>query len=246
LSVDQVIANKPDWVKRQIGRRDAKAIAREVRRAGARTLVEVGVASGYSSAILYAAGRSTGAQPALYAFDLAKCLYYDASRRSGDAFYEILGDAPGYFLNVGLTSAEVSDLPPVDFLFIDACHQHPWPALDLLSLSRYLKEGAIVALHDLELIFQEYSWARQQDGPRDLYRSWIGKKWLGDRAPNVGFLYFEKRAMLESLVPCLSLDWNTIPNESCIRHFLDICELIPGSSLIANVISAKGLVQGTA
>jgi hypothetical protein len=103
LSVDQVIACKPQWVKRQIGRRDAKAIAREVRRASARTLVEIGVASGYSSAILYAACQSTGVQPALYTFDLAKNLYYDASRRSGDAFYEILGDAPGYCLNVGIT-----------------------------------------------------------------------------------------------------------------------------------------------
>jgi hypothetical protein len=108
-------------------------------------------------------------------------------------------------------------------------------------LSRYLKEGAIVALHDLELIFQEFSWAREMDGPRDLYRSWSGKKWLADRAPNVGFLYFEKSVMLDSLVPCLSLDWNTTPNKSCLRRFLAICELVPGSSRIADAIGAKGL-----
>jgi hypothetical protein len=88
------------------------------------------------------------------------------------------GDAPGYSLKVGINSAEVSALPPIDFLFIDACHEHPWPALDLLSLSRFLKEGAVVALDDIELIFKDEPWARLQDGPRDLYRSWRGQKWM--------------------------------------------------------------------
>jgi hypothetical protein len=133
----------------------------------------------------------------------------------------------------------VSALPPIDFLFIDACHQHPWPALDLLALSRFLKEGAVVALHDIQLIFKKKSWARRQDGPRDLYRSWRGQKWIADESRNLGFLRYDRSAMLESLPSCLSLDWNTPLDEATARQFLAVCALIPGSSAIADVIAAK-------
>jgi hypothetical protein len=184
-----------------------------------------------------------GGQPALYGFDLSESLYYDARRKTGDAFYEILGDAPGYSLKVGINSAEVSALPPIDFLFIDACHEHPWPALDLLSLSRFLKEGAVVALDDIELIFKDEPWARLQDGPRDLYRSWRGQKWIADETRNLGFLHYDKSTMLESLPACLSLEWNTSLGEAIARQFLAVCALIPGSSAIAAVIAAKALAR---
>ena len=136
----------------------------------------------------------------------------------------------------------MSALPPIDFLSIDACHEHPWPALDLLSLSRFLKEGAVVALDDLELIFENESWARLQDGPRDLYRSWRGQKWIADETRNLGFLNYDKSIMLESLPACLSLEWNTSLSEAITRQFLAVCSLIPGSSAIADVIAAKSFV----
>jgi Methyltransferase domain len=167
--------------------------------------------------------------------------HYDASRKTGDAFYEILGDAPGYSLTVGIYSAGVSGLPAIDFLFIDACHQHPWPALDLLSLSRFLKEGTVVALDDIELIFKNEPWARLQDGPRDLYRSWRGRKWIADETRNLGFLHYDKSIMLESLPSCLSLDWNTSLSEGISRQYLGVCALIPGSSAIANVIAEQSM-----
>jgi predicted O-methyltransferase YrrM len=241
LSVEQVIERKPDWVNREITAIDAKALAGVVRRTGANTIAEIGVATGFSSAILYAACRSDGGQPAVYGFDLSESLYYDARRKTGDAFYEILGDAPGNSPTVGIYSAGVSDLPAIDFLFIDACHQHPWPALDLLSLSRFLKQGAVVALHDIELIFKKRSWARLQDGPRDLYRSWRSQKWIADETRNLGFLLYDRRAMLESLPSCLSLDWNTSLSEEISRQYLGVCALIPGSSAIADVIAEQSL-----
>jgi predicted O-methyltransferase YrrM len=239
LSVTEVLRRRPDWVKRQIKAREAKALAAVVGRTGASTIAEIGVATGFSSAILYAACRCRGTQPALYGFDLADTLYYDNRRKTGDAFYEILGDAPGYWLKVGINSAEVSALPPIDFLFIDACHQHPWPALDLLSFSRFLKKGAVIALHDIELIFHQEEWARLQDGPRDLYRSWRGQKWIADESVNLGFLHYDNGVMLESLPSCLSLDWNTPLDETTTHQFLAICALIPGCSAIADVITAK-------
>jgi predicted O-methyltransferase YrrM len=243
LSVEQIIKRKPDWVERHIKRATAKALAGVIRRTGASTIAEIGVATGFSSAILYAACRSNGGQPAVYGFDLSESLYYDARRKTGDAFYEILGDAPGYSLKVGINSAEVSALPPIDFLFIDACHEHPWPALDLLSLSRFLKEGAVVALDDIEMIFKNEPWARLQDGPRDLYRSWRGQKWIADKTRNLGFLHYDKSIMLKSLPACLSLEWNTSLSEAITRQFLAVCALIPGSSAIAEVIAAKTETQ---
>jgi predicted O-methyltransferase YrrM len=243
LSVEQVIERKPEWVKREITTIDAMALAGVVRRRGANTIAEIGVATGFSSAILYAACRSNGGRPAVYGFDLSESLYYDARRKTGDAFYEILGDAPGYSLTVGISSAGVSGLPAIDFLFIDACHQHPWPALDLLSLSRFLKQGAVVGLHDIELIFKKKTWARLQDGPRDLYRSWRSQKWIADETRNLGFLHYDKRIMLESLPSCLSLDWNTSLSEGISRQYLGVCALIPGSSAIADVIKAKSALD---
>jgi hypothetical protein len=106
-------------------------------------------------------------------------------------------------------------------------------------LSRFLKESAVVALDDIELIFKNEPWARLQDGPRDLYRSWRGKKWIADETPNLGFLHYDKSIMLRSLPACLSLEWNTSLSEAIIRQFLAVCARVPGSSAIADVIAAK-------
>jgi hypothetical protein len=57
----------------------------------------------------------------------------------------------------------------------------------------------------------------------------------------LGFLLYDRRAMLESLPSCLSLDWNTSLSEEISRQYLGVCALIPGSSAIADVIAEQSL-----
>ena len=39
----------------------------------------------------------------------------------------------------------------VDFCFIDASHAHPWPTLDTLCVLPFLRPGAMIVHHDLQL-----------------------------------------------------------------------------------------------
>ena len=62
---------KPSWIIREITKEEAKALARELRSASARTAIEIGVASGFSSAVILSCMRRNSAGAKLYAFDLA-------------------------------------------------------------------------------------------------------------------------------------------------------------------------------
>ena len=125
-------------------------------------------------------------------YDVQERLYYDHSRRVGDAAREMLPKdlvahvsfrAPG----TAMTVREDYGDDAIELLFIDANHSHPWPTLDLLATLDSLRPGALVVLHDinLPLISQEFP-------------SW-GVKWVFDgldvekeipaeALPNIGLL----------------------------------------------------------
>lgn len=236
LRVDEVLARRPAWVRRQIEDAEARVMADEIARSQPGSLGEIGVASGFSSAIIYAAAAQGSRPFGLYTFDLSEQCYYDPKKRTGAAFAEIHGRRADYRLKTGVTSANIKTMPPLDFLFIDASHKHPWPSLDLLSLSRFLRPGATVALHDVSLIFARAAWAKHENGPRDLFRSWRGAKWSHESAGNIGFLRYDPDVLADSLCVSLALDWDTAIDEDLAGRYVRICGAIRNGREVARVL----------
>lgn len=212
---------KPSWIIREITKEEAKALARELCSASAKTAIEIGVASGFSSAVILSCMRRNSAGAKLYAFDLAEQCYFDPSKKTGQAVRDILGNEENYHLTTGVTSADIDSAPePVDFVFIDAGHRHPWPTMDLLSLHRFIKPGGLIGLHDVNWPLQAKA-AYRQNGPRDLIRAWTGAKRIYKAAANIGFVDVGKdEDVFESICRALQTDWDTEIDDATLSKYL--------------------------
>jgi len=180
----QVYAARPGWVKGIVGFRDARFLFERVLAVAPRVVVEVGTASGMSTAILAHALELSG-QGRLFTYDLRERFYEDETRLVGDAAREMV--PPEVLERITFRNPAVAidagrEHKAVDFAFIDGNHRHPWPALDLLALLDALPPGAEVALHDINL-------------PIRYPGSAWGAKWLYDE------LDVEKRADERSEMP---------------------------------------------
>lgn len=222
-SVAQVYASKPDWVNREISGPEAAILARMIIETGATCGAEVGVASGFSSSIIFGAmGRNTDS-PQLHSFDISPECYFDKDRMTGDAFKEIHGPQPGWKLNVGKTTADIVTLPPLDFMFIDGHHGTPWPALDVLSLARFLKPDGWIALDDVELTFVKRWQLGGKNGARDLFRAWRGKKVRYKGATTLAILYAtDVEQLLRSTVNSMMCDWDVALSQDDMAKFVAI------------------------
>lgn len=189
--------------------------------------MEIGVASGFSSAIIYNALAFNG-DPSLYSFDLSTKCYFDKNRKTGDAFFEMLGEHQNFRLKTGYPSSGINAGTvehPIEFVFIDASHKSPWPALDLLSVGRFLAPKALIALHDVNMIFKKDTW-RYNNGARDLYRSWEGRKYRYRGVENLGFLIYEgqQEALLRSVASAISTEWDEEVSRVVLGQFSSVAQ----------------------
>ena len=158
---DAVYTSRPDWVAGTISLDDARFLFGRVIAAGADPVIEVGTASGVSTAIVataldVAAGGADGASPSrLFTYDISPYFYADPSRVTGDAAREMV--RPELVERITFRQASAAGLAAehgadaIAFLFLDANHKHPMPAIDLLAALDALAPGAEVAMHDINL-----------------------------------------------------------------------------------------------
>lgn len=144
-----------DWDGRlgAIDGRDATFLYNLIRRVRPKTLVEVGTASGFSSALiaLMLAAEDLG-DSKLACYDLLGRFFLDKSKPLGFLVNELAGAAaaavtlhPGH---TSLTAAPLYADKSIDFAFIDANHRHPWPLIDALMLLPKMADGGVMAFHD--------------------------------------------------------------------------------------------------
>lgn len=159
---DQFVAARPKWVIGSLSHSDARFLFRTV--LGARTglVVEIGTASGFSTALTCEALRIAhqagviGGEFRVVSYDISPKFYADQTKRCGDAAREQL--PAGMLEHIDFRNpAMAAEVPErhgqdsVQLLFIDAAHVHPWPTLDLLACLDALSPGASVLLHDINL-----------------------------------------------------------------------------------------------
>jgi len=177
----------PDWARGYINHHDTLLLWDLVEAVRPDFVVEIGAASGVSTASLAAAVRHfrpDAAGPLVHTFDLAERCYFDPRRPVAAAVEEIAPDLAGRVrVHTRCTaSSAASCFAPgqIPLLLIDGDHRHPGPTLDLLALLYALKPGAWVALHDIELTAVERSVGHSPVGPgpgaERLFRRWPFEK----------------------------------------------------------------------
>lgn len=159
---DRIYHHRPDWVQGMISHWDARYLLGRALATPAARIVEIGTASGVSTVFLCQALGVRSRSGAIdgdfevISYDLSPQFYADPTRATGDATRAMLPDdllphvrfrSPA----MATTVADEFDEDEISFMFIDANHRHPWPALDLLSTLDALQPGAEVVLHDINL-----------------------------------------------------------------------------------------------
>ena len=212
-----VLSRRPQWVQGGISGGDSEFLLELVSGVGPSTVLELGVASGASSAaLLFALDRLGAERRTLHSCDVRGTCYFDAERATGSAVGEMY---PGYRTDWRLdTSTDarriLEKLPAgsIDLTFIDANHSHPWPLLDLLHITRLARPGSWVALHDIELprLHPQY----QVYGPKWLFEAWPFNKihGIGDSI-NIGAvqLPLDLRDLVPMSLALLDRPWEHSP-----------------------------------
>jgi predicted O-methyltransferase YrrM len=162
LAASTLYGQKPAWVEGSLGSRDTQYLFSIAYHARAEAVVEIGTASGFSTAVLcHALERAKrdmliGSQYLISSYDISNTYFGDRSKSVGLVAREQLPEAlfrrivfhhPTRAADIGQHHAPGS----IQLLFIDANHSHPWPTLDLIAALPYLAPFATVVLHDINL-----------------------------------------------------------------------------------------------
>jgi predicted O-methyltransferase YrrM len=216
----------PKWVTGHISHEDGQFLEELVRRGVRKPVLEIGVASGWSSAVLLNALNHS--RPIycgdhwLHSYDISERCYFDVSRRVGDAVSEVVPDlVRNWKLHTGNAVQAGRDFhgSRIDLAFIDADHRHPWTTFDLLGILPALAPDAWVALHDINLpnIAAKPEW--RMFGPKHLFDLWPWEKHTSaSEKRNIGAIRMpgDSRAVRSFIETVLSVPWET----SVPRHLL--------------------------
>jgi glycosyltransferase involved in cell wall biosynthesis/predicted O-methyltransferase YrrM len=173
----------PAWATGYVSGADAAFLQEMIAAHAPRTIVEIGVASGASSAaILHALDRLPDPeQRILISCDVRPTCYFNEAYRTGQACGEMYPSPRARWRREFEMDARrlMQSLPEasVDLTFIDANHSHPWPLLDLLHVTAIAKPGSWIVLHDVDLPLQYPQY--QVYGPRWLFQAWPFNKVKG-------------------------------------------------------------------
>lgn len=208
----------PSWVRGAIPPGDAAFLQAMVTAHAPADMLELGVASGVSSAYLLHAldALPAGARPRrLRSCDITPTCYFNAARATGEAVRTMYPQpCTTWVLDTDTDARRLSQALPagsVDLTFIDANHYHPWPLLDLLHVSVLARRQSWVILHDIDLprLAPQYAaW-----GAKWLFDEWPFEKLGGGPQQNIGAVRLP--ADLTALVPLartlLARPWEHAP-----------------------------------
>jgi predicted O-methyltransferase YrrM len=167
----------PSWVRGGCSHGDVEFLLEMVMGTSPRLVLELGVASGTSSAaLLFALDQLPTSETGrlLYSVDVRPECYFDVSRATGAAVADLYPQHRTVWqLNTDCDARRITSLLPpgsVDLCFIDANHCHPWPTIDLLHVAPLVRQQGWIVLHDIELprLHPQF----QVHGPQWLFEAW--------------------------------------------------------------------------
>jgi len=207
----QYLERLPSWATQEVSTTPARLayLMGVLERFRPMSMVEIGVSAGTLSGALLTKALQYAEAPVLYGIDLGQHTYYDCNRSIGEVLQSFPELLPHHRLHTGKTALDAPELiaEPVDFVYIDANHSHPWAAIDCLCMLPRLKSGAVIGFHHVARIntlarsglytFQSLDLPGEENTVDDFHGTGI-RIYDGDA-----------ERMLESLLLAFSLPWHT-------------------------------------
>ncbi|MDH4063493.1 MAG: class I SAM-dependent methyltransferase [Acidobacteriota bacterium] len=195
----------PPWARGVTPKADAEFLLQMIAIEQPRRIVELGVASGVSSAVILYALDTLPDIPGgrwLHSCDIQPTCYFDPAYATGDAVRSMYPHPRSrWVLDTDLDARRLSQAAAgrdVDLTFIDANHCHPWPLLDLLHMTAIARPQSWIILHDINLpvIHAEC----QIWGAKWLFDAWPFEKLTGASVQaNIGAVRLPRK--LPDLIP---------------------------------------------
>lgn len=191
-------------------------------------IVEVGVADGGTTAVVLNCIDKLGLNSEVHSIEKEAKSWTAPSKESGYLAEEskaFLKNNIQHKLNIGVLPDYIDKIGEgIDFLILDTTHKLPGELLDFLVALPYLKDGAIVVMHDIWL----NHWAPYNDmnaqATRVLLSAASGERLVSSSASsdlNIGaFIVSEDtRKYVENIFHALALSWIYIPDD----NYLALC-----------------------
>ncbi len=189
-------------------------------------IVEIGVASGGMTAVILNCIEILQLNTEVFSIDLAIDFYRDNTKKTGylaEEYKSIVKKDTKHILFSGKYAVECLETigKDIDFLILDTVHSLPGELLDFLACYPYLKNGAVVVLHDIAL--NHHKAGMEGIATEVLFQVAATKKILNFEDggyPNIGA--FEKdnflREYIEKIFSTLTMKWNYLPaqEELCL------------------------------
>ena len=189
-----------------------------------RKLVEVGVAGGGTSAVILHCIQSLGLDTEMYSVDLSEKFYRMPEKPCGYLIHtaEKCGiSLRHHTLMLGkVVAARLDEIGhDIDFLILDTKHVMPGENLDFLVCFPYLKNGAVVVMHDTALQFQTDGVRAVRDDRRFatsiLFQTVVADKFLNNAIayPNIAAFQIteDTSKYIADVFTSLMIPWQYIP-----------------------------------
>lgn len=192
-------------------------------------IVEVGVAAGGTSAVILNCISVLGMDTEVYSVDVSEDYYRDMKKKTGYLAEEckgFLNNKVKYKLMRGYLPEQLDDIGEgIDFLILDTEHTLPGELFDFLAAFPYLRDGAIVVLHDIFL--NQYVQSSNAFATRVLLSAVVGEKIVGRGMDNqynfvelgVFKVTQDTAKYIENVFSALMVTWNYIPDSQIIQLY---------------------------
>ena len=222
----------------EMSRSESAFICGLIRKRKPKKVLELGVAAGASSSIMYQCLKDeNGENFEMFSVDISERLWSDPNKKTGwvfDTAKEFLGET-FHSMYLGNSIVNVIDEigADIDFVVMDTVHSLPGEILDFIAIYPYLSKDAIVCLHDISLN-QRYPTYYKSMATNVLFHSVTGDKYLnhitdsnGNRIyPNIGAFGLRKETgeNIIDLFLALTLRWAYIPSRSSWLEYRSFIE----------------------
>lgn len=201
-------------------------------------IVECGVAAGGTTAIILKTLENIGQEYSMKSIDISEKLYRGPDEKSG-----FLAEPIKENLKVGKHEFYLGTVLPlvideigcdIDFLILDTTHSMPGEGLDFLVALPYLKENAIVCMHDVSLnqTSKNVIGGMNQHATTALFSAVTAKKFLNfildenlnPTYPNIAAFQITEDTMknIENVFLTLILRWRYLPDYPHLRAYTEM------------------------
>lgn len=205
-------------------------------------IVEVGTSAGGTAAVLMKCVHMLGLDAEIFAVDVSDKYYREPDKKTGYLTIEcseLLEQPPRYKRCIGILPEVLNEIgDDIDFILLDTTHHLPGELLDFLACLPKLKDGAVVAVHDI--ILNHLGELTDAYATKVLLSTAVGEKIeckgdsTGYLSPGIGAFKVTKdtRKYIKDVFGALTLTWHYIPDEGQIEKYREMYSKYYDSSCV--------------